>query len=135
MCLLDAVGADVGFGVPDIDYGGGEVGLLVCVEPGVVVADASAGGVDEEGAGFEFLKEGEVGEVGGGPAAVMGEWGVEGDDVGFGEEGVEGVIFFGGVLGGEGGVVLEDAEVEGAGFFDEGLADVTAPDDADGFFV
>jgi len=52
LCVLDAVGADVGFRIPDVDDGGGEVGLLVSVEPGVVVADAAAGGVDEEGAGF-----------------------------------------------------------------------------------
>ncbi len=60
---------------------------------------------------------------------------MKGDDVGFGEKGVKGVIFLAGILDGTGGVVLEDTEVEGAGFFDEGLADVTASDDAEGFVL
>lgn len=71
-----------GLGGGDVEGGAAEVAALEGLDEGVLVDDLAPCGVDEDGAWLHGGEGGDIEEV----ASLGGERGVEGDEVGFGEE-------------------------------------------------
>ena len=99
---------------------------------GGFVDDFATGGVEEKGAGFELGEGLVVDEVEGGVGSIGDEGDMEGEDVGVGEEVIEGLV--NGVAGlvEEGGIVEEGDETEGLGEVGDAASDVAGADDSDG---
>ena len=93
-----AVFFDVFFVFEDIEGGVGDFSRFDAGDEGGSVDDSATGGVDQDDAGLHFFDRGGVDEV----FCFGKEWDMEGDDVGFFEDFVEGVgvpkfEFFGGI--------------------------------------
>ena len=108
-------GGQLRFVGPDIEHAGGKSLVGERVFEGFGVGDVAAGGVEEPCAGFELAEESAVGEMVRGEGTGGGEGHVEGQDVGFGQDGFEGEVFRGLSLQGEGGIVAAYAQAEGRG--------------------
>ena len=88
-------GGQLRFVGPDIEHAGGKSLVGERVFEGFGVGDVAAGGVEEPCAGFELAEESAVGEMVRGEGTGGGEGHVEGQDVGFGQDGFEGEVFRG----------------------------------------
>ena len=80
-------GGQLRFVGPDIEHAGGKSLVGERVFEGFGVGDVAAGGVEEPCAGFELAEESAVGEMVRGEGTGGGEGHVEGQDVGFGQDG------------------------------------------------
>ncbi len=128
--LPDAASLDGGLALKDVGAVAAEVAAFEGLEEGVFIADGTAGGVDEDGAGADEGELARADEAAGFIAEVY----VDGDCVGVLKEGIEvGSLDGGGPFGlWQVGIVADDAHAEGGGVAGHPLADAAAADEAEG---
>ena len=129
--VFEGVG-QMGFTIPDIERAGGDEMMVEGALEGVGIHDFTTGGVDEPGAGFEFLEEAAISKTAGGEGAAVFKRDMQGDDIGmgqnFGQREVIGAIG----LQGQRRVVAQYVQAKQACFFSNAATDVAAANDAEG---